>query len=45
MGISPSSLIESFENNAEKEKKANDALQALIEMAKLQQEKFRLVVE
>ncbi|KAI1739957.1 hypothetical protein F4680DRAFT_420791 [Xylaria scruposa] len=45
MGQSPSTLIANFQKDAEKEKKANDALQALMEMAKLQQDKFYLVVQ
>ncbi|KAI0554289.1 hypothetical protein F4679DRAFT_527813 [Xylaria curta] len=45
MGQSPSSLIQSFQNDAEKEKKANDSLQALMEMAKLQQDKFYITVQ
>jgi len=44
MGAQISNLIDSFENNAEKEKLANDSLNALVEMAKLQKEQFYLEV-
>ena len=44
MGQAISSVIASFENNAEKEKQANDALNAMLEMAKLQVEAFRLSI-
>jgi hypothetical protein len=45
MGQKISSLIESLQQDAEKEKKANDVLQALVEMAKLQQDRFSLTVQ
>ncbi|KAI0838654.1 hypothetical protein F5Y06DRAFT_296269 [Hypoxylon sp. FL0890] len=45
MGQTVSSLIENLQQDAEKEKKANDALNALVEMAKLQQERFSMTVQ
>ncbi|OTA84037.1 hypothetical protein M434DRAFT_174882 [Hypoxylon sp. CO27-5] len=45
MGQTVSSLIENLQQDSEKEKKANDALNALVEMAKLQQERFSLTVQ
>ncbi|KAI1140374.1 hypothetical protein F5Y05DRAFT_315467 [Hypoxylon sp. FL0543] len=45
MGQTISSLIENLQQDSEKEKKANDALNALVEMAKLQQERFSLTVQ
>ena len=44
MGQAISNVIGSFENQPEKEKQANDALNALLEMARLQVEAFRLAI-
>ncbi|KAF9735674.1 hypothetical protein PMIN06_010259 [Paraphaeosphaeria minitans] len=44
MGQTITSLIDSLQNQAEKEKLANDTLNSLVEMAKLQKEQFFLTI-
>lgn len=44
MGQQISALVESFDNDAEKEKLANDALNSLVELAKLQIAAFGLAI-
>jgi hypothetical protein len=44
MGQSVSSLVESFENNAQKEKLANDALNSLVELAVCQPPLMSLLI-
>lgn len=44
MGQSVSSTIDALENNAQKEKLANDAMNSLIELAKMQVREFELAV-
>ncbi|KAL8664823.1 MAG: hypothetical protein Q9202_002685 [Teloschistes flavicans] len=44
MGQSISSLVEDLQQNAEKEKLANDAMNSLIELAKMQVEAFELAI-
>ena len=42
MGNTVSSIVESIQNDAAKEKLANDALNSLMELAKMQEESFKL---
>lgn len=44
MGASISSVVDSIENNVEKEKLANDAMNSLVELAKMQVQAFELAV-
>jgi hypothetical protein len=44
MGSAIYALVESFDNNAEKEKLANDSLNSLIDLAKLQIAAFSLAI-